>query len=148
MEHLNAPSLVRPDVVDHCMPYRVKAMDLRLRLDKFSLPVGVDAWIEFLESRIGDNILWTYLWLRPKIILFGCQMQLLLVMLGINCTKPYSPSRVMRQLGRPQDVPPVVDLLKDVEYFKDQALGERKYEQFWKHETKLGVDTLKESLDN
>ena len=54
----------------------------------------------------------------------------------------------MRQLGRLQDVPPAVDLLKDVEYFKDQALGENKYEQFWKHATKLGVDTLKESLDN
>ena len=45
-------------------------------------------------------------------------------------------------------MPPAVDLLKDVEYFKDQALGESKYEQFWKHATKLGVDTLKESLDN
>ncbi|PHT43438.1 hypothetical protein CQW23_17463 [Capsicum baccatum] len=63
--------------------------------------------------------------------------QLPLVMLGLNCTRPYSPSRVMRQLGRLQDVPPAVDLLKDVEYFKDQALGEIKYEQFWKHATKL-----------
>lgn len=72
MEHLHAPSLVRPDVLDRCIPNRVKAMDSRLRLDKFSLPVGVDAWIEFLESRTGDNILWTYLWLRPKIILLGC----------------------------------------------------------------------------
>ena len=148
MEHLHAPSLVRPDVLDRCIPNRVKAMDSRLRLDKFSLPVGVEAWIEFLESRTRDNILWTYLWLRPKIVLLGCQTQLPLVMLGLNCTRPYSPSRVMRQLGRLQDVPPAVDLLKDVEYFKDQALGESKYEQFWKHATKLGVDTLKESLDN
>ena len=54
----------------------------------------------------------------------------------------------MCQLGRLQDMPPIVDLLKDVEYFKDQALCESKYEQFWKHATKLGVDTLKESLDN
>ena len=108
----------------------------------------VDAWIEFLESRTRDNILWTYLWLRPKIVLLSCQSQLPLVMLGLNCTRPYSPSRVMRQLGRLQDVPPAVDLLKDIEYFKDQALGESKYEQFWKHATKLGVDTLKESLDN
>ena len=128
MENLYAPSLVRPDVLDCCIPNRVKAMDSRLRLDKFSLPVRVDAWIEFLESRIGDNILWTYLWLRPKIILVGCQTQLPLVMIGLNCARPYSPSRVMRQLGRLQDVPPAMDLLKDVEYFKDQTLGESKYE--------------------
>ncbi|XP_047253361.1 uncharacterized protein LOC107843808 [Capsicum annuum] len=148
MEHLHTPFLDKPDVIDRCMPNGVRAMDLRMRLDKFSLPMGFDAWIDFLESRTEDNILWTYLWLRPKVILLGCQMQLLLVMLKLNCTRPYTPSRVMRQLGRSQDVPPVVDLLKDVEYFKDQALGESKYKYFWNHATKLGVDTFKEGLDN
>ena len=33
MEHLHAPSLVRPDVLDRCIPNRVKAMDSKLRLD-------------------------------------------------------------------------------------------------------------------
>ena len=57
MEHLHAPSLVRPNVLDHCIPNRVKVIDSRLRLDKFSLPVGVDVWIKFLESRTRDNVL-------------------------------------------------------------------------------------------
>ncbi|KAF3640721.1 putative TBC1 domain family member 22B-like [Capsicum annuum] len=57
IEHLHVPSLIRPYVVGRCLPNRVKAMEHRMRFDKFSLPVGVDTWIEFLESRIEDNIL-------------------------------------------------------------------------------------------
>ncbi|KAF3672955.1 Aluminum-activated malate transporter 8 [Capsicum annuum] len=147
-KHLNAPSLIRPDVIDRCMPNRVKASGKRMCVSKCSLPVGIEAWIEFPESRAEYTILWRCPWLRQKTILSGCQMQLLLVMIGPNCTRPYTPARVMRQLGRLQDVPPVVDLLKDVEYFKNQALGESKYERFLNHVTEMGVETFKEGLDN
>ena len=74
IEHLHEPSLIRLDVIDHCMPERVNATNQRMRFDMFSLPIGIDAWIEFLESRTEDNIMWTYLWFRPKIILCGCRM--------------------------------------------------------------------------
>ncbi|KAF3654666.1 hypothetical protein FXO38_15028 [Capsicum annuum] len=120
----------RSDVIDRCVSERVKAMNHRMRFDKFSLPIGIDAWIEFLESRTEDNILWTYLWFHPNIILCGCRVQPFLVLLGINCTRPYSPFMVMHQLGRLEDVLPVMDLLKDAEYFKDQALGEN-FPQAW-----------------
>ncbi|KAF3672956.1 hypothetical protein FXO37_07248 [Capsicum annuum] len=75
LEHLHAPSLIRPDVIDRCMPNRVKAMGQRICVTKFSLPMGI-------------------------------------------------------------------------EYFQNQALGERKYEQFWNHATEMDVDTFKEGLDN
>ncbi|KAF3626654.1 hypothetical protein FXO37_30260 [Capsicum annuum] len=38
----------------------------RMRFDKCSLPVGFNAWVEFLEARTHDIILWTYRWLNPK----------------------------------------------------------------------------------
>lgn len=119
-----------------------------MRFAKFSLPVEVNAWIEFLESRIDDNVLWTYLWLRPKVILVGFSIHPVLVLLGLNYTRPYTPLRVMRQLGRVQDVPPIVDFQQDVEYFRDQARGEIKYEQLWSNATWQGMDTLRTGLDN
>ncbi|KAF3658884.1 putative benzoate carboxyl methyltransferase-like [Capsicum annuum] len=106
MEHLHAPFLVRADVVDRCLDDRVYAMEERMHFDKFSLPLGVNAQ------------------LNPKAILFGCLMQPLLVLIGLKCTRPYSSSRVMRQLGRKQDIPPMMDLQKNVEFFKDIAKGE------------------------
>lgn len=103
MEHLYSPSLVKPDVIDHFLNERVNAIEQRMHFDKFSLPIGVNAWVEFLEARTHDNILWTYCWLDPKVILSGCCMQPLLVLIGLKYARPYSSSRVMRQLGRLQD---------------------------------------------
>lgn len=128
MDHLHAPYLIKSDVIDRFFSGQVKAMEERMNFDKFSLPLRVEAWIEFLESRINDNVLWTDFWLHPKTILVGCSMQILLVLLGLTCTRPYTPLRVMCQLGRLQDVPLVMDLQKDVEYFRDQAKDEIKYE--------------------
>ncbi|XP_047262492.1 uncharacterized protein LOC124895939 [Capsicum annuum] len=45
MEHLHTPSLIKADVIDHCMGDRVQAMQERMHFDKFSFPVGVNAWI-------------------------------------------------------------------------------------------------------
>ena len=51
MEHLYVPSLVRPDVLDRCIPNRVKAMGQKMCFAKFSLPMGIDAWIEFIQTQ-------------------------------------------------------------------------------------------------
>lgn len=142
------PSLVRADVVDCILDDQVYAMEETMRFYKFSLLVGVNALVEFLEARTHDNILWTYRWLNPKVIFSGCRMQPLLLLIGLKCTRPYSPSRVMHQLGRDQDIPPILDLQKDIEYFKDIAKGEIRYEQFWLNATKMGVDSFKIGLDN
>ena len=51
-------------------------------------------------------------------------------------------------MGREQDIPPILDLQKDIEYFKDIVKGEIRYEQFWLNATKMGVDSFKIGLDN
>lgn len=58
MEHLHTPFLLKSDVIDRCLPSRVETIEHTMHFAKFSLPVGFEAWFNFLESRTNDNIMW------------------------------------------------------------------------------------------
>nr|XP_009757691.1 PREDICTED: uncharacterized protein LOC104210483 [Nicotiana sylvestris]XP_016477763.1 PREDICTED: uncharacterized protein LOC107799190 [Nicotiana tabacum] len=94
MEHLHTASLLCP--IDRALRYRVVCIEHRMKSPKFTYPIGVTAWIEFLGSRTNGNVLWAYLWLPLDDILVGCLMHPFLMLIGLKCVRLYTPVRVMR----------------------------------------------------
>nr|XP_009778514.1 PREDICTED: uncharacterized protein LOC104227856 [Nicotiana sylvestris]XP_009778515.1 PREDICTED: uncharacterized protein LOC104227856 [Nicotiana sylvestris] len=109
IEHLHPATMFEKDVIDRCLRDRMKCIEHRMTFDKFALPLGVQDWVDYLGSLTEEKILWSYLWIDLDVILAGSRMQDFLVLIGLWCTRPYTPARVMRQLGRRQEVPYILD---------------------------------------
>ncbi|XP_016482048.1 uncharacterized protein LOC107802975 [Nicotiana tabacum] len=109
MEHLHPATMFEKDMIDRCLRDRVKCIEHRMAFDKFALPLRVQDWVDYLGSLTEEKILWSYQWIDLDVILAGSRVQDFLVLIGLWCTRPYTPTRVMRQLGRRQKVPYIPD---------------------------------------
>ncbi|OIT28570.1 hypothetical protein A4A49_53927, partial [Nicotiana attenuata] len=104
--------------------------------------LGLLAWIDYLGSLTKEKILWSYLWIDLDVILGGCRVQDFLVVIGLWCTRPYTPARVMRQLGRRQKVPYIPDSRDFIGEFDTMPHREADIQTYWRHAMKMGRDTL------
>ncbi|OIT01976.1 hypothetical protein A4A49_56815, partial [Nicotiana attenuata] len=142
IEHLHPATMFEKDVIDRCLRDRVKCIAHRITFDKFALPLGVKAWIDYLGSSTEEKILWSYLWIDLDVILAGSRMQDFLVLIGLWCTRPHTPARVMRQLGRRQEVPYIPDSRDFIREIDTMAHREVDIQTYRRHAMKMGRDTL------
>ncbi|OIT21200.1 hypothetical protein A4A49_65651, partial [Nicotiana attenuata] len=142
MEHLHPATMFEKDVIDRCLRDRVKCIEHRMKLDKFALSLGVQAWIYYLGSLTEEKISWSYLWIDLDVILAGSRVQDLLVLIGLWCTRPYTHARVMRRLGRRQEVPYIPDTRDFIREFETMAHREVDIQTYWRHAMKMDRYTL------
>ncbi|XP_070029950.1 uncharacterized protein [Nicotiana sylvestris] len=142
MEHLHPAAMFEKDVIDHYLRDRVKCIEHKMTFDKFALPLGVQAWVDYLGSLTKEKILWSYLWIDLDVILAGSHVQDFLVLIGLWCTRPYTPARVMRQLGRQQEVSYILDSRDFTREFDTMPHREIDIQTYWRHAMKMGRDTL------
>ncbi|OIT00121.1 hypothetical protein A4A49_54461 [Nicotiana attenuata] len=142
IEHLHTATMFEKYVIDRCLRDRVKCIEHRMTFDKFSLPLGVQDWSGYLGYLTEEKILWSYLWIDLDVILAGSRVQDFLVLIGLWCTRPYTAARVVRQLGRRQEVPYIPYSRDFIREFDTMAHKEVDIQTYWRHAMKMGRDTV------
>ncbi|XP_019265513.1 PREDICTED: uncharacterized protein LOC109243076 [Nicotiana attenuata] len=80
------------------------------RVSGYELPEDAEAWFTRLCSLTINQIEWTFSWLSVKEVIYISTDVCFLLLMGLRSIQPYTPHRVLRQLGRYQMIPHDEDL--------------------------------------
>nr|XP_016457261.1 PREDICTED: uncharacterized protein LOC107781129 [Nicotiana tabacum] len=117
------------------------------RVDGFNLPKGVTEWISHLSSITADQIEWTFGWLPIDEIVYMPTTGPHFLLMGLRSIQPYTPYRVLRQLGRCQIVPKDEDLsAQAVMVGPDGQFHEAAVRQIWSECQYLTANTCVRDL--
>jgi len=95
-------------------------------------PEGTEAWFAHLSSLTSDKIEWTFGWLPATEVVYMSAKVCYFLLMGIRSIQPYTPHRVLRQLGRFQTVPHDEDLsVHVVELGPKAVFPEGRVRQVW-----------------
>ena len=73
------------------------------------LPKGVKAWRHYLLKLAASKITWNFQWFPASELIVMSSYCPLFVLTGLRGFQPYTPLRVLRQLGQKQILPKAED---------------------------------------
>ncbi|KAG5614234.1 hypothetical protein H5410_014058 [Solanum commersonii] len=113
------------------------------RVEKYTCPEGVNAWVEHFRSLTEDKITWNYPWFPWVEVIHMSSVRPFLLLMGIRGVQPYVPLRVLRQLGRRQ-VLPITEDMKDFvsEVGPEVPLPEGLAQKIWDGCLVMGIGTM------
>ncbi|KAH0698961.1 hypothetical protein KY284_013176 [Solanum tuberosum] len=146
MRHLiKAHNPKEPDPLER--PNRLKSHDWWVQLNHFNMIGGQEFWYPRLQGLREENVQWSIQCLVvTKQMVIRSRKTPYLIFAGLRGTRPYAPSRVLRQLGGKQELPQIEDMTR---FVTDHENGEvaftKKMFQLWKTQRDY-KEWLKKSL--
>nr|XP_027101279.1 uncharacterized protein LOC113720813 [Coffea arabica]XP_027101280.1 uncharacterized protein LOC113720813 [Coffea arabica] len=80
------------------------------RINRDSLPCNASEFVDFLKNVTDQNIRWVLDWTDCTKPVLRTQASEFILLLGTQGITAYAPKRFLRQLGRTQEIPPVLDM--------------------------------------
>ncbi|XP_060213812.1 uncharacterized protein LOC132640996 [Lycium barbarum] len=148
MEHLQkvdrSLALQKPTGENHILGHVPGAIVTNRTFEK---PNCVEGWVRLLSHLNDDSIPWMFSWFPSEGLVFRTKIVPFLVLIGLRGLQPYTPQRILRQSGRKQNIPLVVDMDHyQADYKEGKIPFAKEVINMWKSRETMKADSIEPNI--